>query len=137
MLRVKLEAELSKENLLNAVQQLTVSELEEFMQNITAFRAQKITPNLSEKESELLLKINRNLDENIQKRYQLLINKREDESLSKNEYQELLHLTDQVEKHQAERLKYLAELSILRGCSLSDLINNLGIVPTTNEAIST
>ena len=135
MLRVKLEVELSKENLLNAVQQLTVSELEEFMQNISAFRAQKITPNLSEKDSELLLKINRNLDENIQKRYQLLINKREDKSLSENEYQELLDLTDQVEKHQAERLKYLAELSILRGCSLSDLINKLGILPTANEAI--
>ena len=135
MPKVKLEAELSKENLLKAVQQLSISELEEFMQNIIAFRAQKLAPNLSKRESELLLKINDNLDKDIQRRYQLLINKREDESLTENEYQELLGLTDEVEKYQAQRLKYLAELSILQGCSLSKLINKLGIIPTANEAI--
>ena len=135
MPKVKLEAELSKENLLKAVQQLSISELEEFMQNIIAFRAQKLAPNLSKRESELLLKINDTLDKDIQRRYQLLINKREDESLTENEYQELLALTDEVEKYQAQRLKYLAELSILQGCSLSKLINKLGIIPTANEAI--
>jgi uncharacterized protein YjgD (DUF1641 family) len=132
---VKLEAQLSKEDLLEAVQQLTVSELEDFLQEIIDFRAKKLTNNISEKETNLLLKINQNLTDDIQKKYQILIRKRQDENLTNNEYQELLNLTDVVEKHQAQRLKYLVELATLRECSLNHLMDELGINPTENEGV--
>ncbi len=135
MLKVTLEAQLSKENLLAVIQQLSATDLEEFMQSIMAFRAKQIAPNLSAKETELLLNINHNLEDNLFENYQLLLKKRADETLTEKEYQELLNITEQVEKHQAQRLKYLAELATLRGCSLTDLINKLDIRPTDNDTI--
>lgn len=133
MPKIKLEALLSKEDLLKAVEQLSNSEIEEFMQNIIAFRAKQIGNNLSEKETELLLGINHVLKKDLQQRYQLLIKKRQNEELTNNEYKELLNLTELVEKHQAQRLVFLVELANLRGCSIEKLIDDLEIRPITNE----
>lgn len=130
MPKIKLEAQLSKEDLLQAVEQLNNSEIEEFMQNIIAFRAKKITTNLSAKETELLLNINQVFNPYIQQRYQLLIQKRQQEELTNNEYEELLTLTELVEKHQAQRLQSLVELANLRGCSLEKVMSDLEIKPS-------
>ncbi len=133
MPKIKLEAQLSPEDLLQAVQQLNSSELEDFMDNIMAFRAEKVTNNLSEKEAELLLNINKVLPEDIQTTYKLLINKRQNEELTDNEYEKLLNLTELIEKHQAMRLKYLVELANLRGYSLEKVMRDLEINPSKNE----
>jgi len=42
-----------------------------------------------------------------QGRYQLLINKRNEENLTEQEYQELLELSDQMEIHQTQRREHL------------------------------
>ena len=130
MPKIKLEAQLSTEDLLRAVQQLSNPEIEEFMQNLVTFRAKQITTNLSEKEAELLLNINQSLNQDIQQRYQLLIKKRQQEELTNNEYEELLSLTELVEKNQAQRLQYLVKLANLRGCSLEKLMSDLEIKPS-------
>ncbi len=127
MPKIKLEAQLSTEDLLQVLEQLNNSEIEEFMQNLVAFRAKKITPNLSAKEGELLLNINQFFNPDIQQRYQLLIKKRQQEELTNNEYEELLTLTELVEKHQSQRLQYLVELANLRGCSLEKVMTDLEI----------
>ncbi len=133
MPKIKLEAQLSKENLLQAVQQLSDSEIEDFTQNVIAFRARQITRSLSEKETELLLNINQLLNQDIQQRYQLLIKKRQNEELTNNEYEELLSLTELVEKEQTQRLESLVELATLRGCSLEQLMSDLEISITDND----
>ncbi|NCO75489.1 MAG: STAS/SEC14 domain-containing protein [Cyanobacteria bacterium] len=135
MPKIKLEAQLSQEDLFQAVKQLTMTELEEFTQNVIAFRAKQITPNLSKKEANLLLKINQDVDDKIKQSYEILIKKKEAENLTENEYQELLNLTDIFEKYQWKRLKNLTELATLRQCSLSHLIEDLGIKPTNNEGL--
>ncbi|WP_373478978.1 STAS/SEC14 domain-containing protein [Geminocystis sp.] len=135
MPKIKLEAQLSQEDLFQAVKQLTITELEEFTQNVIAFRAKQITPNLSKKEANLLLKINQDVDNKIQQSYRILIKKKEAENLTENEYQELLNLTDIFEKYQWKRLKNLTELATLRQCSLSHLIEDLGIKPSNNEGL--
>lgn len=57
--------------------------------------------------------------------------KRQAEILTPEEHSELLHLTEQIEKLQAQRMEYLAELARLRGTSLTALMKNLGIqMPT-------
>lgn len=127
MPKIKLEAQLSTEDLLQVLEQLNNSEIEEFMQNLVAFRAKKITTNLSAKEGELLLNINQVFNPDIQQRYQLLIKKRQQEELTNNEYEELLSLTELVEKHQSQRLQYLVELANLRGCSLEKVMTDLEI----------
>ena len=130
---VKIEAQLSKDDLLQAVQQLSLPELEGFVRDIIALKAKHQSPSLSKDETELLLKINRGIAQNIQQRYRVLINKRKQETLTEQEYRELLRLTDKVEIHQAQRLDYLAQLAQLRQISLNDLMTQLGIKPTINE----
>lgn len=130
---IKIKAQLSQEDLLQAVQQLSLPELQGFVQEIIALKAKHQSPSLSKNETELLLKINQGIPPAIQKRYQILINKRNQETLTEQEYQELLQLTDQVEIHQAQRLEYLVQLAQLRQISLTDLMTQLGIKPTINE----
>lgn len=72
---LKIEAQISALDLLQAVQQLSQPELEQFIEQILQFKAQKNAPNLSKQESDLLLKINQNLPITLQKKYEILIKK--------------------------------------------------------------
>jgi len=124
---VQLESQLSTEQLFNAVQQMPQNELEKFVARVLSLRASYYAPVLSEAESELFLKINRGVPEALQKRYDALIAKRQDETLSRNEYDELLRLTSRIERLDVERMKSLAELARLRKKSLTALMRELGI----------
>lgn len=124
---VQLEAQLSPGQLFNAVQQMPQNELEKFVTRVLALRARYYAPVLSETESELLLKINRGVPEALQKRYNALIAKRQAETLSKKEYDELLRMTNRIERLDVERMKYLAALARLRKKSLTTLMRELGI----------
>lgn len=130
---VKIEAQISALDLLEAVQQLSQPELEQFLQQVLQFHAQKIAPNLSTKESELLIKINQDLPQNLRELYQILIDKRDRETLTASEYQQLLESTEQVEKYQAQRLEYLTQLAQIRQISLTNLISQMGLKPINND----
>ncbi len=77
-----------------------------------------------QRESELLLKINQGIPLDIQKSYNNLIAKRDVKTLTNDEYNELLRLTEQIEKQQAQRIEYLAELASLKRISLNTLMEN-------------
>lgn len=130
---IKIQAQLSKEDLLKAVEQLSLSDLEGFVQDIITLKAKNQAPSLSSDETELLLKINQGLSSAIQSRYQSLIQKRDSETLTMAEYQQLLELTEQVELHQVQRLDSLAKLAQLRQVSLTDLMTQLGMKPDIND----
>ncbi|MTJ53936.1 STAS/SEC14 domain-containing protein, partial [Anabaena sp. UHCC 0253] len=110
-----------------AVGQLSQSDLRKFIAQAIAIQAQRTTSSLMQRESELLLKINQGIPLDIQNYYNNLINKRDAETLTNDEYMELLRLTEQIEKQQAQRIECLAELASLRGISLNKLMENLGI----------
>ena len=63
---------------------------------------------MKREETELLLKINQGLPLETQKRFNELVTKRQAETLTSDEHQELLHLTEQIENSDAERVKCLA-----------------------------
>lgn len=130
---VKIEAQISALDLLQAVQQLSQPELEQFVEQFIQLRAQNIAPSLPKKESELLIKINQGLPEELQRLYQGLIDKRDRETLTKSEYQQLLESTEQVEKYQAQRLEYLTQLAQIRQISLTKLITQMGLKPINND----
>jgi hypothetical protein len=127
MSTIKVEVQFSSEDLLKAVGQLSQSDLRKFISQAIAIQAQRTTSNLMQRESELLLKINQGIPLDIQKYYNDLIVKRDAETLTNDEYRDLLGLTEQIEKQQAERIGYLAELANLKGISLNTLMENLGI----------
>ncbi len=87
---------------------------------------------LSQRESELLLRINRGLAAGMAERYQELMSRRRAGSLAGEELRELLRLTEESERLQAERVEFLAELARLRAKPLGVLIEELGIRPSPN-----
>ena len=128
---VQVKAQLSSDDLLQAVKQLTPSELEMFVWQIIAFHAHQKAPGLSKEESELLIKINQGIPPDVQERFDNLIAKRQSEKLTPGEYEELLRLTDQVEKLDAERVECLKELASIRHTSLTALMEELDIRTST------
>ncbi len=127
MSTVKVEVQLFSGDLLKAVEQLSQSDLEQFVSQVMTLQAQRKARSLPQIEAELLIKINQGIPSDIQRLYNELIAKREAETLTVEEHQNLLQLTEQVEKLQAQRIESLAELARIRGISLTVLMTNLGI----------
>ena len=131
MSTIQVQALLSPDELLRAVGQLSLTELEQFAQEVLALRAQREAPALPRVEGELLLKINQGIPAALQQRYSELVSKRQAGALTPVEHSELLRLSDEVEKLEATRAECLAELARLRRTSLSALMQDLGIRPPT------
>ena len=128
---IQVKVQLSPEELLKAVDQLSLPDLERFVSQVLVLQAQRQASSLPQAEAELLLKINQGITSDTQKYYDELIAKRQAETLTLDEHSELLHLTEQIEKLQAQRIEYLAELARLRKTSLTALMESLGIqMPT-------
>lgn len=86
-------------------------------------------PRLSSPESELLAKVNEGFPEDFWQRFRELRDKLNAETLTEEERQEFIQLYAQVEGKNAERIRYLGELSRLRGVSLPEIMTQLGIGP--------
>lgn len=124
---IQVEAELSKEEMLKAAEQLDSAELQQFISQLLSLRARRHGTPLNAEESDLLIQINRGLPEALRKRSDELIAKRRSGTLSAEEHQELLGLTEQVEKQEGDRLAALAQLAQIRETPLSALMDQLGI----------
>ncbi|MBD2690562.1 STAS/SEC14 domain-containing protein [Anabaena catenula] len=126
MSTVKLEVQLSLQHLVKAVEQLKQPDLEKFVSQIIILHAHKKADNLLKNEGELLLQTHQDIPSTFLNYHNKLIAKREEERLTDEEYRELLHLSEQIDKLQAHRLEYLANLALLHGITLTELVQNLG-----------
>jgi len=129
MSSIKIESENGFTNLLKRVEQLEISDLEKFVENVLKIRARKIAPSLSKEESALLKKINKPLPKKMQDRFEVLNKKRQLETLTESEHQELIEITKKFETLNVVRLKALADLSKIRQLPVRDLMKQLGILP--------
>ncbi len=118
---------MSTKELLQAVEKLRPSELDQFVSNVIALKAQRQAPHLTIAESDLLRKINQGLPRELKKRWNQLARKRDARKLNPKEYQELLHLVDQIEELQTKRVKWMIQLAQLRKTSIDELMKELGI----------
>jgi hypothetical protein len=82
---------------------------------------------VSAEESKLLEAINRGLSEAVWARYHALVKRRREETLTPAEKDELIILSDTIEAASVVRLKLLQQLARLRGVSLEQLMDQLGI----------
>jgi hypothetical protein len=87
--------------------------------------------NQSVGETALLQRINHGMPRQQQERYQSLIQRRDTRSLTQEEHEELLRLTDQVEQAEADRASALVELAQLRQVPVDQLLRELGIHPAS------
>jgi hypothetical protein len=121
------------EELLRAALQLPRPELEQFVTQLQILRLQHDEARLTHDEAELLLKINEGLSSDVQQRLDELIAKRQTQSLTAAEHQELIQLTEQSEKIDADRLQHLLALAALRKVSLDEVMQQLGIHPSPHD----
>ena len=121
------------EQLLHAALQLPRSELEHFVTRLRVLSLQQETLYLAQAESDMLLKINQGLPAATQQRLDELITKRQTQTLTPDEHQELIQLTEQSEKSDVERLQHLLALAAQRNISLDDLTRQLGMPPVPHD----
>ena len=127
MTTISIEAQVSTDQLLRAVERLPAQELASFVAQVVALRAQREAPHLSQSETRLLLLINQSLPDQTQRRLDELVAKRQAETITPQELQELIQITDQIEQRDVQRLTALLELAQLRGTTLDALMETLGI----------
>jgi len=119
----------STQKLLEEARQLSLPELDEFVTELMTLRAQRLAPSLTREESELFMKINEGFSEDRQARFNELVKKRRAERITQEELDELIALTDEAERQNVRRLEALVQLARLRGVSLTELMDSLGITP--------
>jgi len=118
---------LSGEQILSALEQLSPAELEGLVPQIIALGASRRAPHLSPEESKLLARIDKCTPDDLKTRLSELEARRDDALLTGAEAAELLTLSNRVEKLHAERMAALADLAKLRGVTLPALMDQLGI----------
>jgi hypothetical protein len=124
---IHLQAEVSRDALLEAVEQLSPPELDQFVAEVLKLRPRRGPARLDAVESDLLARINRGFPEGLRGRYAELIERRREEALTPEEHEELLRLTAEAERVEGDRLSALAELARHCGIPLRALMEDLGI----------
>ena len=109
--------------------QLNDRELTTLVGQLNLLRAQRSTPALSKKETDLLKKINEGFPSAHWTRLVELDKKMELSDLSEAEAQESLTLAEALEACTVQRFEYLKKLSIVQNISVEQLMSNLGIGP--------
>lgn len=122
-----LSPDLSGDELIRAVEQLSPPEFERFVTRVLALRADRGSPRLSAPEANLLQRINTGLPAHSRQRYEVLIAHRDARTLSEQDHDELCRLTDEAEALEAARVAALAELAAHRGVTLTALLTDLGL----------
>ena len=126
MSTVKLEINLSLQELLEAVKELSESDLEQFLSQLIILHTQrKSSKLLTGNHVDISLKNNQRTNHQNFNYYSQLANETT-EKLAETEYKELLRLSEQIDQFQAHRFEYLVYLAHLHGTSLIDLMRSLG-----------
>ncbi len=129
MIQIKVEAQLPFEQLIQTLEQLDPSELEQLVNQAMRVQTRRKILNLPIDQSLLFQKISQCIPLQLQERYDFLISKRQDNTLTDEEYHELLGLGDRIEEIEAKRLENLVELAKLRHISLTSLIQEFQLQP--------
>jgi hypothetical protein len=132
-IKITKQVDLGLDDILNGISELETKDLEKFMQRIGHLIARRKVAYLPERESQLLMKINKAISAPLQKRYEDLLTKNREETITPIEHEELLKIIDKVETKNAERLENLIELSRIRNISLDALMRQLHLNPLEND----
>ena len=132
MATIPVQAQMSTEQLLSALEEVPPQEFSTLVDRLVALRAARREPHLDETETALFLEINQGMSPTAHRRFRDLVAKREAEVITPEELAELIDLTDQREADNARRMAALGTLAHLRGVRLIDLMATLGIAPAAD-----
>ena len=118
---------MSVDELLKAIDSLSEPDLDNLVKRALFVRARRKMNVLTPAETDLLLEINQGIPAQVHDRYEVLLEKRDDETLTEDNYRELLDLSNQIEGFGVKRIEALAKLATFRQVSLPKLMDDLGI----------
>ena len=124
---VSVQAQLTMQQLLDAIGKLEPGELEAVTRKALQLQAQHNAQSRFQREAELLDIIFRKKPAAFRRRFDRLNAKRKAFQLTLAEHEELLRLIDEVQAFDVRYVAALAELAKLRQVSLPELMEQLGI----------
>ncbi len=130
MENIQLASGIDLERVIQGMGKLNNAELEKVLSRLSILLAQRKSPSLPARESDLLHKINQGLPAHILLRHTFLTGRLQANALTEAEHNELIGLIDQIEQADAERMQAIAELSSLRAISVDTLMRQLDIHPS-------
>ena len=123
------DIEIDFDEVLNGLARLETNDLAQLVEQVIALQARRRAPSMPKNEADLLQKINQGPPPEVRRRYGALTAKLRAETLMPEEHQELLHLIDQMELADAERMQHMITLAQVRQISVDALMQQLGIHP--------
>ena len=115
--------------LFHEAERLDNRSLDIFIDSVMSLRVRREVSNKQKEEALLLEKINKGLSLRQVERFKILDQKRFDEVLTNEEYQELSVLVEKIENLNVRRLKHLIALSKLRNVTVRELVKQLNLSP--------
>ena len=120
-------------NLLQDIAQLDTSSIEQLKADMEVILAKRKQIVKQKKEQQLVQKIHQYTTSDTYKRYQVLLEKSRLETITTENYQELMTLTAQIENNNTERLEHLMTLAKIRQKSLREVMQELGLLVEKKE----
>jgi len=126
MQKIQIQAEVDVKSL---IAQMDTDDLEYFVQKASAVLPQRRTTNIKAKETKLLQRLNEEciLPDIHWTRLRELLQKRSMQSLSEAEATQLENLIQEEESLRVKRVEILGKLAQLKGVSLEQVVEELGI----------
>lgn len=122
-----IKASITFNEIIKQATQLSFAELTELSKKIVEIQAERLADDLPLEEVLLLEKIRKTLPFELKERFEILKEKRNAETLTKEEYQEFLDLIDAIEMDNAEKVKNVGALALLRNRPILELGRELGV----------
>ena len=113
--------------IISKAEKLSFAELTALSKKIIEIQTKRMTDDLPLEEVLLLEKIRKQLPPKVSERFTILKAKRATENLTEAEYQEYLDLIEVVEMDNAEKVKHVGTLALLRNRPMLELGKELGI----------
>ena len=116
-----MQSSITFNEIVTKAEKLSFVELTALSKKIMQIQAERMADDLPLEEVLLLEKIRKQLLLGITERFKILKAKRADENLTKNEHQEYLDLIEMVEMDNAEKVKHVGTLALLRNRPMLEL----------------
>ncbi|CAN5280449.1 hypothetical protein BH20ACI1_BH20ACI1_10340 [soil metagenome] len=122
--------EVTTESILSAVSQMPEKEFENFIEKAKRLHKQPKKSVWTKQQIELIKKLNAFvLSPEEQTKFNKLVRKRRSEKITESELEELIELNEKSESLNIERLKILAKLAESKKKTLSEIMDDLEIIP--------
>ena len=128
------EAQLSTDQLFQAMRQLPPTELEKLLARASKLRGQRpVARRLTRREKELLPQATATVPDEMMACYRALRDKMRAGTITTPEHQQMLALIKEMEAGNVKRISALAELADIRQQPLESVMDELGIKPPADE----